>query len=85
MIIIQILYAFIIGVILSILVFKTNNIIVPIIFHYINNVMTSLNPNVINNISLLVTSLMFVISISYMSYLIFTIKKSKVRIQPDEI
>lgn len=85
MIIIQILYAFIIGVILSILVIKTNNIIYPIIFHYINNMMTSLNPTGVSTISSSVTYLMFAIAIFYMSYLIFSIKKMKVRVQLDNV
>jgi len=79
MIFIQVLYAFIIGAILSILVIKTNNIIFPIIFHYINNVMRSLNPNGIDTNSLLVTYLMFAIAIFYMGYLVYSIKKLKIR------
>ncbi|MCF8002310.1 MAG: CPBP family intramembrane metalloprotease [Halanaerobiales bacterium] len=85
MIIIQISYAFIIGMILSILVIRTNNIILPIIFHYINNIMTSLNPSGVNNISNVVTYTMFFIAILYLSYLLYTMKKSLIRLQADVI
>lgn len=85
MIIVQILYAFIIGMILSVLVIRTNNIIFPIIFHYINNIMTSLNPSGLNNISTIVTYSMFFIAIFYLSYLLYVKKKPLIKVRSDII
>ena len=85
MIIVQILYAFIIGMVLSVLVIRTKNIIFPIIFHYINNIMTSLNPIGLNNTSTIVTYTMFFIAILYLSYLLYSRKKSLIKVRSDII
>lgn len=73
--IIQTLYAFIIGVILAILVIKTNNIILPIIYHYINNVVSSINTNNETLLDLIITYLMFTLAIIYAVYLLNLIKQ----------
>lgn len=72
--IIQILYALIIGLILAILVIKTNNIVLPICYHYINNVLVSItNSNDENSISL-ISGAMFIIAVIYLVYLVYLLK-----------
>ncbi|QSX04649.1 CPBP family intramembrane metalloprotease [Sedimentibacter sp. zth1] len=74
--IIQVLYALVIGLILAILVIKTNNIILPICYHYINNVLASItNSNDENSISLMISSAMFIIAVIYIGFLVHLIKR----------
>lgn len=65
----QTIYALIIGIILAMIVIKTNNIIIAIIFHYLNNIMTSLNPEVESLLSSSISAIMFIIAIIYIIYL----------------
>ncbi|MGM0410668.1 MAG: CPBP family intramembrane glutamic endopeptidase [Bacillota bacterium] len=65
----QTIYALIIGIILAMIVIKTNNIIIAIVFHYLNNIMTSLNPGVESLLSSLISAIMFIIAIIYIIYL----------------
>lgn len=65
----QTIYALIIGIILAMIVIKTNNIIIAIIFHYLNNIMTSLNPGVESLLSSSISAIMFIIAIIYVIYL----------------
>ena len=62
-------YAFVIGIILSVIVIKTNNIFIPILFHYLNNIMTSLNPEVENLLSTSISTIMFAMAVIYLIYL----------------
>lgn len=75
--IIQTLFALVIGIILAILVIKTNNIFLPISYHYINNVVSSLNINDETKLSLLLNYSMFVIAIVYAVYLYNLIIRNK--------
>ena len=68
-IITQTSYAFVIGIILSVIVIKTNNIFITILFHYLNNIMTSLNPEVENLLSTSISTIMFAMAVIYLIYL----------------
>jgi hypothetical protein len=68
--ILQISFALVIGIILAILIIKTNSIITVIIYHFINNTITSVtSSNVDASMSLYLNLAVFLIALIYMIYL----------------
>jgi membrane protease YdiL (CAAX protease family) len=82
--IIQILFAFVIGLISAMLIIKTNNIIPLIIYHFINNIVSSVtSSNVDTSFALYLTSTIFVIGLIYMIYLHQLIKHNSSKAEKD--
>lgn len=74
--IIQTLFAFFIGLILAMLMIKTNNIVPLIIYHFINNTVSSVTRSDVNaSFELYFTLVIFALSIVYAIYLHQLIKR----------
>jgi uncharacterized protein len=83
--IIQILFAFVIGLILAMLIIKTNNIILLIAYHFINNTVSSLtNSNVSKAFSQYFTLTIFIIGFVYMIYLYHLIRSSSSKAEKED-
>jgi len=83
--IIQTLFAFVIGLILAMLLIKTNNIIPLITYHFLNNTVSSVtSSNVDKAFELYFTMTIFVIGIIYMIYLYKLIKHDSSKVEKDD-
>lgn len=80
--IVQIVFAFVIGLILAMLVIKTNNIVLPIAYHFINNTVSTLTNSSIN--STLSESLTFIVLIIGIIYLGLVYNNFKQILYPQE-
>lgn len=80
--IIQVLFAFVIGLILAMLVIKTNNIILLIAYHFTSNTVSSItSSNVGKSFTLFLTSGIFIIGFIYVIYLYQLIKHKSSKLE----
>lgn len=82
--IVQTLFAFIVGLILAMLMIKTNNIVPLIIYHFINNTVSSVTRSDVNeSVELYFTLILFAIGVIYAIYLYRLIKNDSSKAEKD--
>lgn len=83
--IIQIMFAFVIGLISAMLVIKTDNIIPLIVYHFLNNTVSSITRSIANaSFELYLTAAIFLIGVIYMVYLYGLIKHNNSKANKDD-